>query len=226
ARYGAMEALHGVSLEVRQGEKVAVIGPNGAGKSTLLRTLSGLIRPSQGIIEFCGQRLDKVEPHHIPRLGMVQVPEARHIFPALTVEENLLVGGTVQPDAGARRETLAQVWELFADLRSKARLPAGSLSGGQQQMLAIGRALMSRPRLMLLDEPSLGLAPRIVDELFEMLERLVKQGLTVLLVEQDVYRTLEFVDRAYVIENGAIVLQQSAQDLLINEHVRRVYLGM
>jgi branched-chain amino acid transport system ATP-binding protein len=175
---------------------------------------------------FDGRRIDQTEAYRIPRLGLVQVPEARHIFPALSVEENLLVGGTVQSNKAKRHETLSEVWEIFPALRLKAKAAAGSLSGGQQQMLAIGRALMGRPKLILLDEPSLGLAPIIVREVFDTLDRLVASGLTVLVVEQDVYLTLEFVNRAYVLENGRIALSGSSRQLMADDHVRELYLGI
>ena len=167
-----------------------------------------------------------MEPYRIPRLGLVHVPEARHIFGALTVRENLLVGGTVLPNRRARDETLDQVWSIFPALREKENVPAGSLSGGQQQMLAVGRAVMAHPRMILLDEPSLGLAPLIVRDLFDRLGRLAETGVSILLVEQDVSLTLNFVDRAYVLENGTIALEGTARELMGNDHIRRAYLGI
>jgi len=226
AGYGALEVLHGVSLRVDPGEAVAVLGPNGAGKSTLLRTVSGLVAARSGRVEFGGTSLAGMEAHAIPHRGLVQVPEARHVFPLLTVQENLMVGGTPQPTRAARLATLDEVWGLFPMLRHKAGDPAGSLSGGQQQMLAIGRALMARPQLVMLDEPSLGLAPVVVEELYGALGALRARGLTILLVEQDVHAALDFADRAYVLENGAIALSGKASALREHDHVRELYLGL
>lgn len=226
AGYGRLEVLHGVSLCVEPGEAVAVLGPNGAGKSTLLRTISGLVAARTGRLQFEQASLAGLPAHTLPHLGLVHVPEARHVFGQLTVQENLLVGGTPLPDRAARLAVLDEIWALFPMLRDKARSAAGSLSGGQQQMLAIGRALMARPKLLMLDEPSLGLAPLVVGELYTALETLRGRGITILLVEQDVHRALNFADRAYVLETGAIALAGAASALREDPHVRELYLGL
>jgi branched-chain amino acid transport system ATP-binding protein len=221
-----LEVLHGVSLDVGEGEVVAILGPNGAGKSTLLGVISGIYRPHAGEVRFAGAPIDGLPPHRIAGLGLVQVPEARRIFPYLTVLENLLVGATPAHAAPRWRESLAEVWRLFPLLRERSRSVARTLSGGQQQMLAVGRALMGRPRLMMLDEPSLGLAPMVVRELYTALDGLREGGLAVLLVEQDVHQALEFADRAYVLENGAIALAGPSEALRGSDHVRASYLGL
>jgi len=226
AGYGNLEVLHGVSLRVAAGEAVAVLGPNGAGKSTLLRTISGLVAARGGSARFGPTALGGLEAHAIPLLGLVHVPEARHVFGQLSVEENLMVGGTPLPSRAERRAALEQVFSLFPMLRGKAGAAAGSLSGGQQQMLAIGRALMARPKLVMLDEPSLGLAPVVVEELYLALGKLRRAGLTILLVEQDVHAALAFADRAYVLENGTIALEGSAAALREDPHVQELYLGL
>jgi branched-chain amino acid transport system ATP-binding protein len=226
AGYGAVEVLRGVSIRVDPGEVVALLGPNGAGKSTLLRTLSGTVAATSGSITFDGRSIVGIEAHARPHLGLVQVPEARHVFGELTVRQNLLVGATALRDRSTRFEMLEEIWELFPALKKKGSAAAGSLSGGQQQMLAIGRALMSRPKLLMLDEPSLGLAPKIVDEVYDALVRLLPTGLTVLIVEQDVYAALDFAARAYVLENGQIVLTGGAAELRESAHVREAYLGI
>ncbi|MBI5720766.1 MAG: ABC transporter ATP-binding protein [Burkholderiales bacterium] len=225
AGYGNLEVLHGVSLRVDAGEVVAVLGPNGAGKSTLLRTISGLLVPRGGGVRFEQRPLTGLQTHAIPLLGLLHVPEARHVFAQLSVEENLMVGGTPLAGSAERRAAIDEVWSLFPMLRDKARAAAGSLSGGQQQMLAIGRALMAKPRLVMLDEPSLGLAPVVVEELYLALGKLRRAGLTILLVEQDVHAALDFADRAYVLENGTIALEGAATALREDRHVREVYLG-
>lgn len=226
AGYGSLEVLHGVSLRVEPGEVVAVLGPNGAGKSTLLRTISGLVAARTGRVQFADTPLAGVPAHAIPHRGLVHVPEARHVFALLSVRENLMVGGTPLPSRAARLAALDDVWALFPMLLGKADAPAASLSGGQQQMLAIGRALMAGPKLLMLDEPSLGLAPVVVDELYAALGKLRQRGLTILLVEQDVHTALDFADRAYVLENGAIALAGSAAALREDPHVRELYLGL
>ncbi|OYU86133.1 MAG: branched-chain amino acid ABC transporter ATP-binding protein [Bradyrhizobiaceae bacterium PARB1] len=224
AGYGALRVLHGVDLEVGAGEAVAVLGANGAGKSTLLRCLSGLLAFS-GEAFFLEQPISGVAPHRIVRRGLIQVPEARHIFPDLTVLENLLVGGTAVPHRRDRMQVLEEVLALFPILAERRRQQAGTMSGGQQQMLAIGRALMGKPRLLILDEPSLGLAPMVVRELYQAVRRLIGTGLTVLLVEQDVTLALQVVARAYVLEGGRVALTGSATELRESTHVREHYLG-
>jgi branched-chain amino acid transport system ATP-binding protein len=226
AGYGAIEVLRGISLTVNAAEVVAVLGPNGAGKSTLLRAIAGIVPVRSGELFFDDQSLCQLPAYGIPHKGLVLVPEARHVFSGLSVEENLMVGGTPLPNRGARLSALSDVYDLFPALREKASKPANSLSGGQQQMLAVGRALMSRPRMMMLDEPSLGLAPRVVEELYDKLKQLGHAGLTILLVEQDVHRALAFVDRAYVLENGAIALAGRASELVASDHIRQAYLGV
>jgi len=226
AGYGEVEVLHGVSLQVGAGEVVALVGSNGAGKTTTLRAISGLIKPAAGQVFFDGRRVDGLDPHLIVRLGIVQVPEGRKIFPSLTVLENLELGAYVPEARRYRAESLKLVFQLFPVLAERSRQPAGTLSGGQQQMLAIGRALMARPRLLMLDEPSLGLAPNVVTEIFRKVSQIRESGTTVLLVEQNVRRALRVADRGYVLENGRVVLEGSGTELLANDHVRRAYLGL
>ncbi|MBC7139530.1 MAG: ABC transporter ATP-binding protein [Defluviimonas sp.] len=223
--YGLVDVLHGVSIEMAEGEVVAVIGPNGAGKSTLLRTISGLVAARSGTVRYDGREIGGLAASEIPRLGLVHVPEARHVFGKLTVEQNLVVGASAAP-AGSRKDALAEVYDLFPMLGQKARELAGGLSGGQQQMLAVGRALMARPGMIMLDEPSLGLAPLVVEQMYEALDGLRRSGLTILLVEQDVYMALDFASRAYVLENGRIALAGASAALRHDDHVRRSYLGI
>lgn len=225
AGYGALQVLHDIDLEVHEGEVVAILGSNGAGKSTLLRCLSGL-RPFAGEIEFLGQSVRDISPHKIVRSGLIQVPEARRVFSGLTVRENLLVGGTPLPDGSNRHKVLGEVFALFPILAERQQQIAGSMSGGQQQTLAIGRALMGRPKLLMLDEPSLGLAPLVIRELYEAIRNLIDIGLTVLLVEQDINLALKAAKRAYVLENGRVVLQGPASELRENAHIKDHYLGL
>ncbi len=224
--YGVVDVLHGVSIEIAEGEVVAVIGPNGAGKSTLLRTISGMVAARSGTIRYEGSEIGSLTSSEIPRLGLVHVPEARHVFGRLTVEQNLVVGASAAPAGTNRKDALAEVYDLFPMLGQKARDLAGGLSGGQQQMLAIGRALMARPSMIMLDEPSLGLAPLVVEQMYEALDGLRRTGLTILLVEQDVYMALDFARRAYVLENGGIALAGASAALVNDDHVRRSYLGI
>jgi len=224
--YGVVDVLHGVSIEIAEGEVVAVIGPNGAGKSTLLRTISGMVAARSGTIRYEGSEIGGLTSSEIPRLGLVHVPEARHVFGRLTVEQNLVVGASAAPAGTDRKDALAEVYDLFPMLGQKARDLAGGLSGGQQQMLAIGRALMARPSMIMLDEPSLGLAPLVVEQMYEALDGLRRTGLTILLVEQDVYMALDFACRAYVLENGGIALAGASAALVNDDHVRRSYLGI
>lgn len=224
AGYGTLPVLQGVDLEVMAGEVVAVLGTNGAGKSTLLRCLAGLL-PFSGEAFFLDLTIKGSAPHVIARSGFIQVPEARHIFPDLTVLENLLVGGTVLPSRTERLRVLEEVYALFPILAERRSQQAGTMSGGQQQMLAIGRALMGKPKLLALDEPSLGLAPLIVLELYETLGRLIGAGLTVLLIEQDVSVALKVANRAYIFERGSMVLEGSAVELRKSPLVQEHYLG-
>jgi branched-chain amino acid transport system ATP-binding protein len=224
--YGDVTVLKDVSLDVREEEVVALVGANGAGKSTLLRTISGLLRPTAGEIHFAGERIDQVSPHHVVELGFVQVPEGKQLFPQMTVEENLLVGAMCPRARADRRRSLDEVYGLFAEIVDKRTRQAGSLSGGEQQMVAVGRALMARPSILAMDEPSLGLAPVVVDRLFDVLQRIRKSGQTILIIEQNVQQTLEMADRGYVMENGQIVLTGTGRELLGNEHLKSHYLGV
>jgi len=224
--YGDLPALRGVSLSVEAGETLSVVGANGAGKTTMLRAISGLMRPRAGQIFLDGARLDTLPSHAIVEHGVVQVPEGRKIFPSLTVLENLEMGSYISAAKARRREGLEQVFALFPRLKEREGQAAGTMSGGEQQMLAIGRALMARPRVLMLDEPSLGLAPIIVKEIFRIIGEINQLGTTVLLVEQNTRQALALSRRGYVLENGRVVLEGSGADLLGNEHVKRAYLGM
>jgi len=224
--YGDVTVLKDVSLQVDDREVVALVGANGAGKSTLLRTVSGLLRPTAGEIRLRGERIDHAPPHHVVELGFVQVPEGKQLFQQMTVEENLLVGSLCPRARGDRRRSLEEVYSLFAEIADKRRRQAGSLSGGEQQMVAVGRALMARPAILAMDEPSLGLAPVVVDRLFGVLQKIREGGLTILIIEQNVQQTLEMADRGYVMENGHIVLTGSGRELLANEHLKSHYLGV
>jgi len=224
--YGNLPALRGVSLAVEAGETLSVVGANGAGKTTMLRAISGLLRPRAGQILLDGKRLDTLPSHAIVERGVVQVPEGRKIFPSLTVLENLELGSYIAAAKVWRREGLKHVFTLFPRLKERERQAAGTMSGGEQQMLAIGRALMARPRLLMLDEPSLGLAPIIVKEIFHIIGEINRLGTTVLLVEQNTRQALALSRRGYVLENGRVVLEGTGAELLGNEHVKRAYLGM
>ena len=225
AGYGDITALWGVSLEVREGEVVALIGPNGAGKTTLMRTIAGLHRPSAGGVYLNGQAIHTLPPHRIMEMGVVLVPEGRHIFSGMRVIENLEIGAYSSAARQQREQTLKWVYEIFPILSERRDQIAGTMSGGQQQMLAIGRALMGRPKILLLDEPSLGLAPIVVQEIFGVLREVNKQGLTVLIVEQNARMALQLANRAYVIEQGRIEFEGPASALLSDAGVRRAYLG-
>lgn len=224
--YGDLQVLWDVSFEVRDGEILVLVGANGAGKSTTLKAISGLLKPGRGSIEFDGVRLDLLPPDKVIGQGVVHVPEARRLFREMTVEENLIMGSLI-PEAKKRRaETLAWVYELFPRMKERRKQVAGTMSGGEQQMCAIGRGLMALPKLLMFDEPSLGLSPILVQEVFEIAKRINKEGVTVLLVEQNVRQTLALCDRAYVLENGRIVLQGTGRELLNDKHVREAYLGI
>src|SRR5262245_62062528 len=223
AGYGAVEVLHGVDLTVGEGELVCLLGANGAGKSTTVRTISGLLRPAAGTITFRGERVGGRPAHAVLRSGIAQCPEGRRIFPEMTVRENLEMGAYVR--GAADRADLDRVFRHFPRLKEREDQLGGTLSGGEQQMLAIGRALMSNPRLLLLDEPSLGLAPALVTTVFQVIEEIRRQGVTVLMVEQNAALALRMADRGYVMENGRVVLEGRARDLLDNPDVRRAYLG-
>jgi len=226
AGYGSFQALFGVSLEVKAGESVAVIGPNGAGKTTLLRVISKLLPASAGMVSMEGQPLNDVPSHQVIARGIAQVPENRRLFPRLTVEENLKMGGFL-PAARARyAERLEFVYSLFPPMRERRAQAAGTLSGGEQQMCAIGRALMSEPKLLLLDEPSAGLAPVVVQAIFGLIKRICAEGYTVLIVEQNIRQVLKVVDRAYLLETGRIKTSGGAAELLDSEEIRKAYLGL
>lgn len=225
--YGNIHALKGLSMTVEQGEVVTLIGANGAGKSTTLRTISGLLTPRQGQVIFAGKRIDHMPPHEIVQLGISQAPEGRRIFPRLTVLENLELGAYIHDTRSEAFEAdLDRVFSLFPRLRERVKQKGGTLSGGEQQMLAIGRALMARPRVLLLDEPSMGLAPVLVEQIFDIIREINTQGTTVLLVEQNALMALGVAHRGYVLQSGQIVLEDTAQNLRDNEMVQKVYLGM
>jgi branched-chain amino acid transport system ATP-binding protein len=224
-RYGGIEAVKGVSLKVNEGELVTLIGGNGAGKTTTLKTISGIKRPSEGQILFSGQPIDNLPPHEIVEMGVSQAPEGRRIFPRMSVRENLSMGAYGRRDGHGLKEDLERVFSLFPVLKERERQAGGTLSGGEQQMLAIGRALMSRPRVLMLDEPSMGLAPLFVERIFELLREIHEQGMTILLVEQNAQAALQAADRGYVLESGEIVLEDDAARLLGNDEVRKAYLG-
>jgi branched-chain amino acid transport system ATP-binding protein len=224
--YGNIQALWEVSLEVGEGELIAIVGSNGAGKSTILRTISGLIKPGKGSIQFGSTRVDCCSPDEIVRLGISMVPEGRELFPRMSVRENLELGAAyVERAYGQSAESLDRVYELFPLLRERSGQLAGTLSGGEQQMLAIGRALMSRPRLLMMDEPSLGVAPLVVKDIYKTIVNLKRRGLTILLVEQNARAALAVADRGYVLETGQIVLQGTARQLCDSPEVQRAYLG-
>lgn len=223
--YGAIHALKGISLEVHQGEIVTLIGANGAGKSTTLRTISGLIAPKSGAVDFEGQGIAGLGAHDIVRRGISQVPEGRRIFADMTVLENLELGAFIRNDKDGIASDMEMVFTRFPRLKERISQQAGTLSGGEQQMLAMGRALMSRPRLLLLDEPSMGLAPLLIKEIFSIIVDINKAGTTILLVEQNANMALSIANRAYVLETGRITLSGSAKDLAASEEVRKAYLG-
>ena len=222
--YGAIHAIKGVSFHVDEGEIVTLIGANGAGKSTTLQTISGLLRSRTGSIEFCGENISKLPPHKIVEKGLAQVPEGRRIFLQMSVQENLDMGAYTQSGAGVG-ENIERVFEQFPRLKERRRQIAGTLSGGEQQMLAIGRALMSRPKLLMLDEPSMGLAPILVEQIFEIIQSLHKSGTTRLLVEQNAQMALSVADRAYVMETGAISLSGTGRELAESDQVKKADLG-
>lgn len=221
-----IEALKGVSLKIAPGELVTLIGANGAGKSTLLKSISGLLPPDSGDMLFEGQRLNGKPPHAVAALGIVYVPEGRRVFPRLTVLENLMMGAYLRRDRSSIAEDQERMMTLFPILRDRQKQMGSTLSGGEQQMLAMARALMARPKVLMLDEPSMGLAPIMVEKIFAIIQEIHRQGMTLLMVEQNAYRALEIAQRAYVIETGKIVLEGAARDLLNNTQVKQAYLGM
>ncbi|MCP1638493.1 ABC transporter ATP-binding protein [Streptococcus gallinaceus] len=223
--YGVIEAVKNVSFEVNEGEVVTLIGANGAGKTSILRTISGLVRPSSGTISYLGNEIQKVPARKIVAAGLAQVPEGRHVFPGLTVIENLEMGAFLKNNREENQKNLKKVFDRFPRLEERKGQDAATLSGGEQQMLAMGRALMSQPKLLLLDEPSMGLAPIFIQEIFDIIQDIQKQGTTVLLIEQNANKALAIADRGYVLETGKVVLTGSGQELLASDEVRKAYLG-
>ena len=224
--YGMIQALWGVCLKIEKAEIVALVGANGAGKTTLLNTISGLLRPASGRVVFLGKRIDGLKSHSIVELGISHIPEGRRLFPDMSVRENLEMGAYLQRLWKHRRENLEQIYQLFPILKTRQRQLARTLSGGEQQMVAMGRGLMSRPRLSIIDEPSSGLAPLVVNEIFNIIQKLRLQGMAILLIEQNVQQTLEIADRAYVLENGRVMLEGESKQLLEEELIRKAYLGL
>jgi len=224
--YGDMQALWDVSFDVHKNEILVLLGANGAGKSTIIKTISGIVRPSRGSITFNNIRLDMAPAHKVIRHGLVHVPEGRRLFPEMTVEENLIMGSMAPEAKRKREETIEWVYSLFPRLRERKNQMANTLSGGEQQMAAIGRGLMGLPEILMLDEPSLGLSPLLARDIFEIIKLVNKRGMTVLLVEQNVKHSLSICDRAYVLENGRITLSGSGEELARNEHVKEAYLGV
>jgi branched-chain amino acid transport system ATP-binding protein len=223
--YGKIHAIHDLSFHVNEGEIVTLIGANGAGKTTILKSISRILTPSSGIIKFRDEDLSKVPPHQIIDMGMAHVPEGRRVFSKMTVYENLEMGAFIRKDKREILEDLEIVFKRFPRLKERIKQPAGTLSGGEQQMLAMGRAMMSRPKILLMDEPSMGLAPLLVDEIFDIIEKLHEAGTTILLVEQNAHKALKIADRGYVLETGKIIAEGKASDLLEDESVKNAYLG-
>ena len=223
--YGMIQALKGISFEINEGEVVTLIGANGAGKTTTLHTITGLLRAGKGKISFMGEDITDTPAHKIVKMGMAHVPEGRRVFAELSVYENLKLGAYINKDKEETQKTLEKIYERFPRLEERKKQLAGTLSGGEQQMLAIGRALMSKPKLIVMDEPSMGLSPQFVDEIFRIIEDIRKEGMTVLVVEQNAKKALKTADRAYVLETGNIILSGDARNLLNDESVRKAYLG-
>ncbi|MDD2582645.1 MAG: ABC transporter ATP-binding protein [Desulfuromonadaceae bacterium] len=224
--YGDLKVLWDIELEVHEGEIVSVVGANGAGKSTTLKNISRLVKPSSGSITFNGEKINDLESHQVVERGIVQVPEGRKIFPDMTVLENLRMGSYIKNAKKDREANVERVFSMFPRLKEREKQLGGTMSGGEQQMLAIGRGLMTNPKLLLLDEPSLGLSPLFVKIIFEIIQEINKQGVTILLVEQNVFQSLKIADRGYVLETGRVVLSGSGSDLLSNDHIKKAFLGM
>ncbi|GAW91922.1 ABC transporter ATP-binding protein [Calderihabitans maritimus] len=224
--YKGVPAIHDVSFEIKKGEIVVIVGGNGAGKSTILRTISGLIRPTGGEIVFDGRRIDQLPAHEVVAAGIAHVPEGRWIFGRMTVQQNLILGAYTQKSEEERLKTLEMIYRIFPRLKERREQVAGTMSGGEQQMLAIARGLMSRPKLLMLDEPSLGIMPKLVMEILEMIREINQRGTTILLVEQNVHAALKLADRAYVLQTGRIVAEGAGRELMEDERIRKAYLGM
>ena len=224
--YEDLQALWGVSFRVNDGEIVVIVGSNGAGKTTILKTISGLLHPKSGTINLLGKRIDKNSPHSIVDLGVAHIPEGRRLFPYMTVLENLEIGAYTHRAREKKNETLEWVYQLFPILKERKSQLAGTLSGGERQMLAVGRGLMSRPKLLMLDEPSLGLAPKLVLQVFDIVKKINKEGVTILLVEQNVRHALEIANRAYVLETGKITLEGKGKEVLASDYVKKAFLGL
>lgn len=224
--YGDLQILWDVSFEVQEGEIVVLLGANGAGKSTTLKAISSLVKPSSGYVEFMGTRLNDIPSHKVIEFGLAHVPESRRLFPEMSVEENLILGSLAANAKAKRKNTLQWLYAMFPRLLERREQPAGTLSGGEQQMAAIARGLMSLPKLIMFDEPSLGLDPIMVSEIFKIVEMVNREGVTVLLVEQNVHHTLAMCDRAYVLENGRITLSGTGEEFLNNDHIKEAYLGI
>ena len=226
AFYGRVQALWNVSLRINEGEIVALVGANGAGKTTLLNIIFNLLRPASGTVEFLGSRIDSLAPHRVGEFGISYVPEGGRLFREMTVRENLEMGAYVYEAWKQKKETLSQVYDMFPKLKERQRQLVGTLSGGEHQMVAIGRGLMSRPKLCIFDEPSYGLAPLLVKEIFRIIQGLRDQGIAILLIEQNVRQTLEIADRTYVLENGRIISEGKSRELLQDDHIKKAYLGL
>lgn len=224
--YGMVQILHDVAFKVEEKEIVSIIGPNGAGKTTLVKTIMGFLHPKDGIITFKGENIEKLPPYEIVKKGITMIPEGREIFPRMTIEENLLLGAYTIKDKAKIKETKEKVYQIFPVLKKKEKALAQTLSGGEQQMLVICRSLMSNPQLLILDEPSLGLAPIIVEKVLDTIRTINEEGVTVLLVEQNIHDSLNVADRGYVLEEGKIVLEGKSRELLSNSHIKEVYLGL
>ena len=223
--YGAIEALHGISFKVNEGEIISLIGSNGAGKTTTLHALSNIVKKTRGTVMFEGQDITRLAPDSIVRTGLIQVPEGRRIFANMSVHENLELGAYTRTDRGGIKSDMEKVFTLFPRLKERIRQTGGTLSGGEQQMLAMGRALMSKPKLLLLDEPSMGLAPILVDEIFSIIKEINAEGTTILLVEQNAFKALNIAHRAYILETGSVVKTAEASSLIKDESVKKAYLG-
>lgn len=224
--YGSFQALHGISLEVNEGEIVALLGSNGAGKSTTIKTISGQLTPTKGDIFFNGTNITKMPIHKRVEAGIVQVPEGRRVFPYMTIEDNIIAGSYIKSTRQNRKENLEYVYSVFPKMYERRKQLAGSLSGGEQQMLAIGRGIMTQPKILIMDEPSLGLAPIIVDEVFSTIQKLNDEGITILLVEQNVASSLEIADRVFVIETGENVMSGTGEEMKSNDELQKAYLGI